>query len=554
MTTRTRRRSKRTPAKGEESIPDDASTTSAATSHSKPSNKATSSSSSSSSSSSTPKEQQEKKGSANPDSLRKYWFPDRRIDMEYVKTGYQLFHPSDIRVVTLTMIPVVALMAFSYTYFYVNITQEDLYQIIHMFKVNLVLVTVSSLIFGFLLTMYWATKETPVYLLDFTVFSPPEELKISNAEFEAKTKKVGCFTQEAIDFQTKLLHRTGLGEETYFPPGIMKDVPETTFENAREEALMVFTHTLDDLFARTNTSPKDVDILIVNCSLFNPTPSLASMIINHYKMRSDIQSFNLAGMGCSAGVISISLAKDLLQSHRNCTAVVCSTENITQNWYLGNEKGMLISNTLFRLGGAAIMLSNKFQDGFRAKYELQHAVRTHIGADDDAFKSIYQEQDETGRLGVRLSKKLVDVLGKGVKANLITLGPLVLPIPEQLKFWVNMVARKYIGMKDLKPYVPDFKKCFDYYCIHAGGRAVIDGLQNNFDLTDRDCEPSRATLYRYGNVSSASIWYELAYIERAFQVKKGETVWQIAFGSGFMANSAIWKAIRPISDGEKDKK
>ncbi len=37
------------------------------------------------------------------------------------------------------------------------------------------------------------------------------------------------------------------------------------------------------------------------------------MIINKFKMRSDIKSFNLAGMGCSAGVIAIDLAKDMLQ-------------------------------------------------------------------------------------------------------------------------------------------------------------------------------------------------------------------------------------------------
>jgi hypothetical protein len=56
-----------------------------------------------------------------------------------------------------------------------------------------------------------------------------------------------------------------------------------------------------------------VDILIVNCSLFNPTPSLSAMIVNHFKMKSNVVSYNLSGMGCSAGVIAISLAKELLQ-------------------------------------------------------------------------------------------------------------------------------------------------------------------------------------------------------------------------------------------------
>jgi hypothetical protein len=57
-----------------------------------------------------------------------------------------------------------------------------------------------------------------------------------------------------------------------------------------------------------------VDILVVNCSLFNPTPSLSAMLVNHFKMKSNVVSYNLSGMGCSAGVIAVSLAKELLQA------------------------------------------------------------------------------------------------------------------------------------------------------------------------------------------------------------------------------------------------
>ena len=45
-------------------------------------------------------------------------------------------------------------------------------------------------------------------------------------------------------------------------------------------------------------------------------------------------------------------------------------ENITQNWYFGNERSMLIPNCLVRVGGAAVVLSNKPQDARRAKYRL----------------------------------------------------------------------------------------------------------------------------------------------------------------------------------------
>eukprot|EP00878_Enallax_costatus_P026470 GHUV01028408.1.p3 GENE.GHUV01028408.1~~GHUV01028408.1.p3 ORF type:complete len:103 (+),score=36.45 GHUV01028408.1:268-576(+) len=61
-------------------------------------------------------------------------------------------------------------------------------------------------------------------------------------------------------------------------------------------------------------------------------------------------------------------------------------------------------------------------------------------------------------------------------------------------------------------------------------------------------EPSRASLYRFGNTSSTSIWYELAYIESRRGVAPGQRVWQLAFGSGFKFNSAVLQANRQIKD------
>lgn len=37
------------------------------------------------------------------------------------------------------------------------------------------------------------------------------------------------------------------------------------------------------------------------------------MLINKFKFRRDIQSYNLGGMGCSIGVIAIGLVRDMLQ-------------------------------------------------------------------------------------------------------------------------------------------------------------------------------------------------------------------------------------------------
>jgi predicted naringenin-chalcone synthase len=56
---------------------------------------------------------------------------------------------------------------------------------------------------------------------------------------------------------------------------------------------------IKEVLAKSGVSPRDIGVLVVNCSLFNPTPSLCAMIMNHFKMSSRTISYNLGGMGCS---------------------------------------------------------------------------------------------------------------------------------------------------------------------------------------------------------------------------------------------------------------
>ncbi|OMO74311.1 Very-long-chain 3-ketoacyl-CoA synthase [Corchorus capsularis] len=460
------------------------------------------------------------------------------VNLKYVKLGY---HYLISHLLTLCLIPLMSVII-------VEASRLDLDDIHHLWlqlQYNLVSVIVFSAFLVFGSTVYIMTRPRSIYLLDYSCFLPPSHLKVKYQQFMEHSMLTGDFDESSLEFQRKILERSGLGEETCVPEAMHYLPPRPTMAAAREEAEQVMFGALDNLFANTHVKPRDIGILVVNCSLFNPTPSLSAMIVNKYKMRGNIKSFNLGGMGCSAGVIAIDLAKDMLQVHRNSYAIVVSTENITQNWYFGNKKSMLIPNCLFRVGGAAVLLSNKPSDKRKSKYKLVHVVRTHCGANDKAFKCVYQEQDDAGKTGVSLSKDLMAIAGNALKTNITTLGPLVLPISEQILFFVTLVAKKLFNAK-VKPYIPDFKLAFDHFCIHAGGRAVIDELEKNLQLLPVHAEASRMTLHRFGNTSSSSIWYELSYIEAKGRMRKGNRVWQIAFGSGFKCNSAVWVALRNV--------
>ncbi|KAL2893381.1 3-ketoacyl-CoA synthase 1 [Bienertia sinuspersici] len=244
-------------------------------------------------------------------------------------------------------------------------------------------------------------RNRPVYLIDFACYKPEEERKISVDGFLKMTEDSGAFNEETVQFQQRIATRSGLGDEAYLPQGITSEPPNLSMAQARAEAELVIFKTVDALLEKTGVKPEDIDILIVNCSLFNPTPSLSSMIVNHYKLKPTIKTYNLGGMGCSAGLISIDLAKHLLKARPNSNALVFSTENITQNWYFGNDRSMLLCNCIFRMGGAAVLLSNKAKDRGLAKYELVHTVRTHKGSDDNSYNCVYQREDQKGKLECR---------------------------------------------------------------------------------------------------------------------------------------------------------
>ncbi|GLJ13692.1 hypothetical protein SUGI_0218330 [Cryptomeria japonica] len=460
------------------------------------------------------------------------------VKLKYVRLGYHYLVQNFL---TLLLVPLMVAVVLEVG----RIGPVELNSLWQKLEFNLVHAVSCSGLLVFIITLYFLSRERVVYLVDYACYRPPDSCRVPFATFMEHSRLFRYFDQKSLDFQKKILERSGLSEETCLPPALHYIPPSPTMTASREEAKMVIFSAMDDLFAKTGVRAKDIDILVVNCSLFCPTPSLSAMVINKYKMKGNIKSFNLSGMGCSAGVISLDLAKDLLQVHRNSYALVVSTETITPNWYCGNERSMLLPNCLFRMGGAAILLTNKPSLRNCSKYRLVHVVRTHKGADDRAYRCVYQEEDEQGTVGMSLSKDLMAIAGEALKSNITTLGPLVLPISEQILFLLSLLGRKFINPK-WKPYIPDFKKAFEHFCIHAGGRAVIDELEKNLQLSAEHVEASRMSLYRFGNTSSSSLWYELAYIEAKGRMKTGDRVWQIAFGSGFKCNSAVWKSLKTV--------
>merc|ERR1711976_627698 len=143
--------------------------------------------------------------------------------------------------------------------------------------------------------------------------------------------------------------------------------------------------------------------------------------------------------------------------------------------------------------------------------------------------------------------------GRAMKANFTQLGRSILPLSEKAKVVSSRVTASVVGtarkigltkMNVPRSYIPDFTKAVDHFCIHAGGRAVIDGVQKTLNLEERYVEASKKTLEDWGNTSSSSIWYEAEWIERFGNLLVGQRMLRVSFGSGFKCNSAVWRTLR----------
>ncbi|CAN8254695.1 unnamed protein product [Cochlearia groenlandica] len=366
----------------------------------------------------------------------------------------------------------------------------------------------------FLLLLYHLLTPSSVFLLNFSCYCPPDHLKITKSDFIDMARKSGNFNETSIDLQRRVLDQSGIGEESYMPRVVFKPGHKINLRDGREEAAMVIFGAIDELLAATKINVKHIKILVLNCGVLNTTPSLSAMVINHYKLRHNTESYNLGGMGCSAGIIAIDLARDLLNAHQGSYALVVSTEIVSFTWYSGNEAALLPPNCSFRMGAAAVMLSSRPIDRWRAKYQLMQLVRTHKGMEDTSYKSMELREDRDGKQGLYVSTDVMEVARAALKANIATLSRL--------------------------------EPSFQHICVLASSKNALDEIQKDLKLSEENMEASKRTLERFGNTSSSSIWYELAYLEHKQKVKRGDKVWQIGFGSGFKCNSVVWKALRNI--------
>ncbi|XP_024980709.1 3-ketoacyl-CoA synthase 5-like [Cynara cardunculus var. scolymus] len=407
------------------------------------------------------------------------------------------------------------------------------------------LVLSTVVVFFFFFKTYLTSSSPAIYLVDYSCFKPPNYWRVPFSAFLEHSQIIHSLDQRSIDFMSKVLVSSGQSQRTYIPPALHYIPPRSTHEEAINEAQIVLFPVFEDLLSKSHLSPLDIDIIIVNCSGFCPSPSLSSIIVNRYSMREDVKSFNISGMGCSASALAVEMVQNLLKVHNNSNAVILSTEILSNGWYAGKDRSMMVLNCLFRSGSAAILITNKPSAKKNSKYRLLYSLRTQGAFDDKAYNSAIREEDFEGITGVTLRKDVLHVAGELLRSNFHILGSSILPLEEKILYGFSIITKKFLN-KSTELYVPNFRKVIQHYCLPASGKAVIMEIGEKLNLEQEEIEAALMTLHRFGNQSSSSLWYELAYLEGKERVKQGDRVLQLGMGTGPKCNSLVWECNRPI--------
>jgi len=241
-------------------------------------------------------------------------------------------------------------------------------------------------------------------------------------------------------------------------------------------------------------------LIVVSCTGFF-APGLDFVIASELGLAPSISRTVIGFMGCSAAFNGLRMASQIVAGDPYARVLVVSVEICSVHIQPGTRRDDLVSGSLFSDGAGAAL------------------VGMPTAADHDYFRLDNFHTD------MKPNTRDEMVWQIGDHGFTLRLSP---RIPDHLTDVVPAALAQLTGS-----HTPDF------WAIHPGGRAIVDGLQQILALDDDAVAASRHVLSNYGNMSSTTILFVLAEQARSLS-KSGRTATGVAmaFGPGLTIEMA----------------
>jgi len=247
-----------------------------------------------------------------------------------------------------------------------------------------------------------------------------------------------------------------------------------------------------------------IDAVVVSTCTGYLCPGLSGHVVERLGLRPDVQAYDLVGQGCAAALPNMQLGGALLGGGSCQHVLSVCVEVSSAAMYLDDDPGVLISACLFGDGAGAAVLSCDAGPCARSiewRDSSSLLVPEHRGA-------------------LRFENR------HGMLRNVLTREVPQLAATHALSVLTTVLQRAELEVSDVNAWI-----------MHAGGRDVLQAIEDRFELPAASLQYSATMLREYGNLSSAFVYF---VIQAALEGDAPDGWWWLSsFGAGFACHGAL---------------
>ena len=248
-------------------------------------------------------------------------------------------------------------------------------------------------------------------------------------------------------------------------------------------------------------------VVVISCTGFF-SPGIDFELINRFGLNPSVERTTIGFMGCYAGVNGLKVARHIVRSQPSAKVLVVSLELCSLHVQMPKDLEQAVPYLLFGDGCAAALVSSEPR-----------------GLELHSFTAVVIP-DTTEQMTWRIGNVGFDMT-------------LSRQVPLAITTGLTEEAKKLIlGGTSSKE--------IDLWAIHPGGRAVLDAVERAFLLPPDALTYSRRVMDRFGNMSSATIFFVLNEILKAANVDsslRDATGCGMAFGPGLTAETFLFSVV-----------
>lgn len=253
-------------------------------------------------------------------------------------------------------------------------------------------------------------------------------------------------------------------------------------------------------------------LITVSCTGMS-APGLDLDIMEALDLSPNLFRTSINFMGCYAAIHGLKIAKLICDTNPEAQVLLVCLELCTIHLQKEYTIDNAASSLLFADGSAAVLINNQQQ----AKSLTIKGFHSHIaknGKQDMAW----------------------DISKKGFLMHLSSY------IPQMIESDIKNLLESALRVNGLD------HQAISHWCIHPGGKKIVDLIQKELGLSQFDTEDTRTVLQDFGNMSAPTILFVLKRIMQK-SIKEKALVFGVAFGPGLtMETFLLEKSKKQMED------